>query len=48
MTHAPANQNETTKLTQSTHDRLVDELEDLTTRGRVEIAQHIEAAPRPR
>ncbi len=44
MTHAPANQNETTKLTQSTHDRLVAELEDLTTRGRVEIAQHIEAA----
>ena len=33
MTHAPANQNETTKLTQSTHDRLVAELEDLTTRG---------------
>ena len=44
MTNASANQTETTKLTQATHDRLVAELEDLTTRGRVEIAQHIEAA----
>ena len=33
-----------TKLTKSTFDRLTAELEDLTTRGRVEIAQHIEAA----
>ena len=31
-------------LTQETHDRLVAELEDLTTRGRIEIAQAIEAA----
>ena len=44
MTNAPANQTETTKLTQATYDRLVAELEDLTTRGRVEIAQQIEAA----
>jgi transcription elongation factor GreA len=44
VTDAPANQAETTKLTQVTHDRLVAEVEDLTTRGRVEIAQHIEAA----
>ena len=32
------------KLTQGTYDRLVAELEDLTTRGRVEIARDIEAA----
>ncbi|HWD53728.1 MAG TPA: transcription elongation factor GreA [Acidimicrobiales bacterium] len=44
MTNAPANQTETAKLTQATYDRLVAELEDLTTRGRVEIAQQIEAA----
>ena len=44
MTNASANQTETTKLTQATYDRLVAELEDLTTRGRVEIAQQIEAA----
>ncbi|HEY6428212.1 MAG TPA: transcription elongation factor GreA [Acidimicrobiales bacterium] len=44
MTNAPANQTEPTKLTQVTHERLVAELEDLTTRGRVEIAQQIEAA----
>jgi transcription elongation factor GreA len=44
VTNAPMNQTETTRLTQATHDRLVAELEDLTTRGRVEIAQHIEAA----
>jgi transcription elongation factor GreA len=31
-------------LTQETYDRLVAELEDLTTRGRVEIAEQIEAA----
>jgi transcription elongation factor GreA len=35
---------EPTKLTQATYDRLVAELEDLTTRGRVEIAELIEAA----
>jgi transcription elongation factor GreA len=44
VTNAPANQTETAKLTQATYDRLVAELEDLTTRGRVEIAQAIEAA----
>jgi transcription elongation factor GreA len=44
VTNVPANQTEPTKLTQATHDRLVAELEDLTTRGRVEIAQAIEAA----
>ncbi|HEX3333743.1 MAG TPA: transcription elongation factor GreA [Acidimicrobiales bacterium] len=44
MTNASANQTEPTKLTRSTHERLVAELEDLTTRGRVEIAQAIEAA----
>ena len=44
MTNASANETETTKLTQATYDRLVAELEDLTTRGRVEIAQAIEAA----
>ena len=44
MTNAPANENEPTKLTQATHERLVAEFEDLTTRGRVEIAQQIEAA----
>ncbi len=33
-----------THLTPETHARLVAELEDLTTRGRVEIARHIEAA----
>ena len=44
MTNASANQIETTKLTQATYDRLVAELEDLTTRGRVEIAQAIETA----
>ena len=32
------------QLTPETHARLVAELEDLTTRGRVEIAQQIEAA----
>ena len=44
MTNASANETETTKLTQATYDRLVAELEDLTTRGRVEIAQAIETA----
>ena len=38
---------ETTKLTQATYDRLVAELEDLTTRGRVEIAGH-RVGPGPR
>ena len=33
-----------TTLTKATHDRLVLELEDLTTRGRIEIASQIEAA----
>ncbi|MGH9297534.1 MAG: transcription elongation factor GreA [Acidimicrobiales bacterium] len=33
-----------TQLTPETHARLQAELEDLTTRGRVEIARHIEAA----
>jgi transcription elongation factor GreA len=44
VTNAPANETEPTKLTQATHERLVAEFEDLTTRGRVEIAQQIEAA----
>jgi transcription elongation factor GreA len=44
VTNAPANETEPTKLTRATHERLVAELEDLTTRGRVEIAQQIEAA----
>jgi transcription elongation factor GreA len=44
VTNVSANQSEPTKLTKSTHERLVAELEDLTTRGRVEIAQAIEAA----
>ena len=35
---------EATQLTQGTYDRLTAELEDLTTRGRVEIAEQIEAA----
>ena len=43
MTNASTNETET-KLTQVTYDRLVAELEDLTTRGRVEIAAAIEAA----
>jgi transcription elongation factor GreA len=33
-----------TTLTKETHDRLVAELDDLTTRGRIEIATAIEAA----
>ena len=44
MTNVSANKTEPTKLTRSTHERLVAELGDLTTRGRVEIAQAIEAA----
>jgi transcription elongation factor GreA len=44
VTNASSNQTETTKLTKATYDRLVAELEDLTTRGRVEIAQAIETA----
>jgi transcription elongation factor GreA len=35
---------DTTQLTQSTYERLQAELEDLTTRGRVEVARQIEAA----
>jgi transcription elongation factor GreA len=34
----------TTKLSPSTYKRLQEELDDLRTRGRVEIARHIEAA----
>jgi transcription elongation factor GreA len=44
VTNASANDTEATKLTQGTFDRLTAELEDLTTRGRVEIAEQIEAA----
>jgi len=33
-----------TQLTKETHSRLLAELEDLTTRGRIEIAKQIEAA----
>jgi transcription elongation factor GreA len=44
VTNASSNDIEQTRLTQATYDRLVAELEDLTTRGRVEIAEQIEAA----
>jgi transcription elongation factor GreA len=44
VTNAASNDIEQTRLTQATYDRLVAELEDLTTRGRVEIAELIEAA----
>ncbi|MGP0028893.1 MAG: transcription elongation factor GreA [Acidimicrobiales bacterium] len=44
MTNASPNDTQSTKLTRGTYDRLVAELEDLTTRGRVEIAGQIEAA----
>jgi transcription elongation factor GreA len=44
VTNPSPSQSEPTKLTQATHERLLAELEDLTTRGRVEIAQQIEAA----
>jgi transcription elongation factor GreA len=43
VTNASTNETGTT-LTQATYDRLVAELEDLTTRGRVEIAAAIESA----
>ena len=44
MTNVSSNETDQTKLTQGTHDRLVAELQDLRTRGRVEIAAQIEAA----
>ncbi|HEX3947945.1 MAG TPA: transcription elongation factor GreA [Acidimicrobiales bacterium] len=44
MTDASAAPAEPARLTQETYDRLQAEVEDLTTRGRVEIAQAIEAA----
>jgi transcription elongation factor GreA len=44
VTNTAGRQAEPTRLTQETYDRLQAELEDLTTRGRVEIAQAIEAA----
>ena len=44
MTDTSANQAEPARLTPETYERLQAELEDLTTRGRVEIAQAIEAA----
>ena len=44
MTNASSNDTGATQLTQGTFDRLTAELEDLTTRGRVEIAEQIEAA----
>ena len=44
MTDVSANQAEPARLTRETYERLQAELEDLTTRGRVEIAQAIEAA----
>ncbi len=44
MTDASSNSAAPTRLTRETYDRLQAELEDLTTRGRVEIAQAIEAA----
>jgi transcription elongation factor GreA len=40
----PTEKTTSTRLTQETYDRLVAELEDLTTRGRSEIAAAIEAA----
>jgi transcription elongation factor GreA len=40
----PSTNDTQTKLTQATYDRLQAELEDLTTRGRVEIAAAIESA----
>jgi transcription elongation factor GreA len=43
VTNASTNDTQT-ELTQGTYDRLMAELEDLTTRGRVEIAEQIEAA----
>ena len=44
MTDTQANDAAPTRLTQETYDRLEAEVEDLTTRGRVDIAQAIEAA----
>jgi transcription elongation factor GreA len=44
VTDATANPSSPARLTQETYDRLQAELEDLSTRGRVEIAQAIEAA----
>jgi transcription elongation factor GreA len=44
MSDATKSGAEPARLTKETHERLVAELEDLTTRGRVEIAQAIEAA----
>jgi len=44
VTNTSTNDAESTKLTQGTYDRLIAEVEDLTTRGRVEIAEQIEAA----
>ncbi len=44
MTDRATGGGEPTRLTRETYDRLQAELEDLTTRGRVEIAQAIEAA----
>ena len=44
MTNPSTNETVSASLTQATYDRLVAELEDLTTRGRVEIAEQIEAA----
>jgi transcription elongation factor GreA len=44
VSNPTANQSEATQLTPETYARLQAELEDLTTRGRVEIAQAIESA----
>jgi transcription elongation factor GreA len=44
VTDPSSTQREPIRLTRETYERLEVELEDLTTRGRVEIAQHIEAA----
>jgi transcription elongation factor GreA len=44
VTDATPHAAESARLTRETYDRLQAELEDLTTRGRVEIAQAIEAA----
>jgi transcription elongation factor GreA len=44
VTDTAANDAAPTRLTQETYDRLEAEVEDLTTRGRVDIAQAIEAA----
>ncbi len=44
MTDASTNHGQPTRLTRATYERLQAELADLTTRGRVEIAQAIETA----